>query len=78
MEEVHDSHGRTIPPHFYSHGGKIKVHRTVQTRMQAKFGSGNEKGQKYLPLARVGYQSKYEDKKTFEQAVNEGWIQWVA
>ncbi|KAE9403560.1 hypothetical protein BT96DRAFT_854734 [Gymnopus androsaceus JB14] len=78
VNEPHESHGRTIPPHFYSHGGKIKVHRTVQLRMEAKFKNGKEKGQKYVPLARVGYQPKYEDKKTFEQSVNEGWIQWVA
>ncbi|KAE9390404.1 hypothetical protein BT96DRAFT_1002310 [Gymnopus androsaceus JB14] len=71
--EQHLGHGRTIPPP--SHGGKIKVHWMVQICMEAKLQNGEEK---YVPLARVGYEREYEDKKTFEQALNSGWIQWVA
>ncbi|KAF8882160.1 hypothetical protein CPB84DRAFT_221766 [Gymnopilus junonius] len=78
VEEKHLGHGRTIPPHYYSHGGKIKVHRTVGLRMQGKFANGKEKGTKYVPKAKVGYQEKFDDKTSFEEAVQKGWIQWVA
>ena len=75
VEEAHKGKGRTIPPPEVQHGGKIKVHRTVRMRMEGTLKNGEKKGQKYVPLALVGYDEK---KTPFEEAVSKGWIQWVA
>lgn len=77
VQERHLSHGRTIPPPEVQHGRKIKVHRTVRIRMESKFASGAQKGKKYVPLARVGYAEKYEDKIQFDKAVASS-VEWVA
>jgi Uncharacterized alpha/beta hydrolase domain (DUF2235) len=76
--ERHLSRGRTIPPPAMLHGGKIKVHRTVRIRMEGKFESGEQKGKMYIPLARVGYEHKFEDKTPFTKALEQNWIEWVA
>ncbi|KAG6840280.1 hypothetical protein C0991_007768 [Blastosporella zonata] len=77
VRERHLGHGRTIPPPEDQHGEKIKVHRTVRLRMESKFESGPEKGKKYVPLARIGYAEKYDDKILFDQAAVSS-VEWVA
>ncbi|KAF7375712.1 hypothetical protein MSAN_00460700 [Mycena sanguinolenta] len=67
----HNGAGRTIPPAKETHGGKIKVHRTVQMRMKGTY----ENGGKYIPKARVGW-GDFEKKTPFEQA--EADIEWVS
>ncbi|KDR80887.1 hypothetical protein GALMADRAFT_277028 [Galerina marginata CBS 339.88] len=74
ISEQHLSHGRTIPPLKELHGGKVKAHWTVRRRMECRF----ENGKTYVPLARVGYEKKYEDKTLFTKAVEDGWVEWVA
>jgi len=78
VQEMHMFRGRTIPPPTAVHGGKVKVHRTVRIRMGGEFESGEEKGKMYVPLARVGYEERYEDKTLFTAALEKNWIEWVA
>ncbi|KAG6829628.1 hypothetical protein H0H87_010652 [Tephrocybe sp. NHM501043] len=78
VRERHMSVGRTIPPPEVQHGRKIKVHRTVRLRMESSFGTGAQKGKKYVPLARIGYAEKYEDKMTFDKVLADGLVDWVA
>ncbi|KAJ7665096.1 hypothetical protein DFH06DRAFT_1186619 [Mycena polygramma] len=74
----HNSVGRSIPPAESTHGGKIKVHRSVRMRMQAKYENGPEKGQSYVPKARVGWQPKFEHKTPFEHVAETDVIDWVS
>ncbi|KAJ7137109.1 hypothetical protein C8R44DRAFT_869188 [Mycena epipterygia] len=73
----HNSVGRSIPPPENTHGGKIRVHRTVRMRMQGTYENGPDKGKQYIPKARMGWQPKFEDKTPFEQ-VGADVIEWVS
>ncbi|KAJ7733506.1 hypothetical protein B0H16DRAFT_1579569 [Mycena metata] len=72
----HNSIGRSIPAAENTHGGKIRVHRTVQMRMQSVHENGPEKGEPYNPKARVGWGGKFEDKLPFKE-VSQDLIEWV-
>jgi hypothetical protein len=63
--------GRTVPSASACHGGKIKIHRTVKSRMQARMKVG-EQEVKYIPRAKVGYGVKAD----FEKA-NQDDFEWV-
>ncbi|KAJ6551614.1 hypothetical protein B0H19DRAFT_174288 [Mycena capillaripes] len=71
--QQHNGIGRSIPPAKSTHGGKIRVHRTVRMRMQGMYENGADKGKQYIPKARVGWQ----DKTPFEQ-VDADLIEWVS
>ncbi|KAJ7878580.1 hypothetical protein B0H14DRAFT_2711527 [Mycena olivaceomarginata] len=73
----HNSVGRSIPPAENTHGGKIRVHRTVRMRMQGTYENGPDKGKQYTPKARMGWQQEFEDKTPFEQ-VRADLIEWVS
>ncbi|KAJ7832502.1 hypothetical protein B0H13DRAFT_2429637 [Mycena leptocephala] len=73
----HNSAGRSIPPAESTHGGKIRVHRTVQMRMQGTYENGPDKGKQYIPKARMGWQQEFEDKTPFEH-VGADLIEWVS
>jgi hypothetical protein len=73
----HNGAGRSIPPAESTHGGKIRVHRTVQMRMQGTYENGPDKGKQYIPKARMGWQQEFEDKTPFEH-VGADLIEWVS
>ncbi|KAJ7907473.1 hypothetical protein B0H13DRAFT_1618403, partial [Mycena leptocephala] len=73
----HNGAGRSIPPAESTHGGKIRVHRTVQMRMQGTYENGPDKGKQYIPKARMGWQQELEDKTPFEH-VGADLIEWVS
>ncbi|KAJ7473650.1 hypothetical protein B0H11DRAFT_2195607 [Mycena galericulata] len=73
----HSGVGRSIPPAESTHGGKIRVHRTVRMRMQGTHENGPDKGKQYIPKARLGWQPKFEAKTAFEH-VGEDLIEWVS
>ncbi|KAJ6488896.1 hypothetical protein C8R45DRAFT_1097243 [Mycena sanguinolenta] len=74
----HNSIGRSIPPAESTHGGKIRVHRTVQMRMQGTYKNGPDKGKQYIPKARMGWGGEFEDKMAFEELVEADLINWVS
>ncbi|KAJ7029899.1 hypothetical protein C8F04DRAFT_1187255 [Mycena alexandri] len=73
----HNSIGRSIPPAANTHGGKIRVHRTVRMRMQGTYENGPDKGKQYIPKARVGWEPEFEKKSPFQQ-VSADLIEWVS
>ncbi|KAJ7907468.1 hypothetical protein B0H13DRAFT_2332385 [Mycena leptocephala] len=73
----HNGAGCSIPPAESTHGGKIRVHRTVQMRMQGTYENGPDKGKQYIPKARMGWQQEFEDKTPFEH-VGADLIEWVS
>ncbi|KAJ7197410.1 hypothetical protein GGX14DRAFT_545445 [Mycena pura] len=73
----HNSVGRSIPPANKTHGGKVRVHRTVRMRMQGKHENGPEKGKPYIPKARLGWEHDFEKKLPFAQ-IDPKLIEWVS
>ncbi|KAF7339199.1 hypothetical protein MVEN_01997300 [Mycena venus] len=69
----HRSAGRAIPPAESTYGSKIKVHRTVQMRMQATYENGPDKGNQYIPKARLGWKKEV----AFDQ-IRPDLIEWVS
>ncbi|KAJ6551625.1 hypothetical protein B0H19DRAFT_1073287 [Mycena capillaripes] len=69
--------GRTIPPAESTHGGKIRVHRTVRMRMKGKYENGDDKGKQYIPKARVGSEPEFKDKTPLDQ-IDRDLIEWVS
>lgn len=60
---AHGGAGRTMPSGSAVHGNKIKIHRSVKARMEAIMQSGENKGQKYVPRGRVGFEVREEFSK---------------
>ncbi|KAJ7253968.1 hypothetical protein C8J57DRAFT_1347969 [Mycena rebaudengoi] len=74
----HNRAGRSIPPVESTHGGKIRVHRTVQMRMRGTYENGPDKGKTYIPKARMGWHEKeFEDKTAFDK-IGADLIEWVS
>jgi hypothetical protein len=74
----HNGVGRAVPPVESTHGGTIKVYRTVRMRMQGTYENGPEKANWYLPKARVGWQQDFKDKTPFEQVPGMDAVRWVS
>ncbi|KAJ7704601.1 hypothetical protein B0H17DRAFT_1326658 [Mycena rosella] len=73
----HNSAGRTIPPAKDTHGGKIRVHRTVRMRMQGTYENGPDKGKQYIPKAMMGWPREFEKQTAFERVEADS-IEWVS
>jgi hypothetical protein len=47
-------------------------------RMQGKYENGPEKGNRYLPKARVGWQQDFKDKTPFERVAETDAVHWIS